>query len=117
VRSFARGADDHLNKQLPLPREVPVPGLEGVRGDGDRLPAGLVYVASKAKAKLSGGRYCWTAKTLGPGKSTRYRITVRTLGGASGAMLNRATTDSAHAKTAKAQRKVRCSRPRAAAAA
>jgi uncharacterized repeat protein (TIGR01451 family) len=74
----------------------------------DRLPAGLVYVASKAKAKLRGGRYCWTAKMLGPGASRRYRIIVRTLRGASGKIVNRATTGgSRQARAADAKRKLR----------
>jgi uncharacterized repeat protein (TIGR01451 family) len=74
----------------------------------DRLPAGLVYVSSKAKAKLRGGRWCWRAKTLGPGKAERYRITVRALRGTSGKKVNRATiAGSPQAKAARAKRPVR----------
>jgi uncharacterized repeat protein (TIGR01451 family) len=73
----------------------------------DRLPVGLVYVSSKRRAKLTGGRYCWRAKTLRPHQSKRYRITVRALPGASGKTVNRASTNAPQAKTARDQRKVR----------
>jgi uncharacterized repeat protein (TIGR01451 family) len=49
----------------------------------DRLPSGLVYVSSRSRAKLSGGAYCRTAKSLTADASRRYRITVRVLRGAS----------------------------------
>jgi uncharacterized repeat protein (TIGR01451 family) len=74
----------------------------------DRLPSGLVYVTSKAKAKLRGGRWCWRVQTLGPGKTKRYRITVRALRGTSGNKVNRATiAGSPQARPARANRRVR----------
>jgi uncharacterized repeat protein (TIGR01451 family) len=45
----------------------------------EELPSGLVYVRSTPGAKLSKGRYCWTAKSLGPGRTATYRLTVRAL--------------------------------------
>jgi uncharacterized repeat protein (TIGR01451 family) len=72
----------------------------------DRLPSGLRYVSSKAKAKRSGGQYCWTVKTLGAHKAKRYRITVRALPGANGDKVNRATASSPDATTARAKRAV-----------
>jgi uncharacterized repeat protein (TIGR01451 family) len=74
----------------------------------DRLPAGLVYISATSKAKLRGGAWCWRAKTLGAGKSKRYRITVRALRGASGNKVNRATVSgTGQAKGARAKRAVR----------
>jgi len=58
----------------------------------DRLPSGLVYVSSKAKARFSNGQYCWTVGTLGAHKATSYRITVRALGSAAGDRTNRAAS-------------------------
>ncbi|MGE4426153.1 MAG: hypothetical protein AB7G37_06865, partial [Solirubrobacteraceae bacterium] len=34
----------------------------------ERIPAGLRFVSSKPKARRSGGQYCWTVKTLKPGR-------------------------------------------------
>jgi uncharacterized repeat protein (TIGR01451 family) len=73
----------------------------------DDLPAGLVYVRSNSKAKLSAGRYCWKANAIGPHQTRRYRITVRALPGASGQKLNSASTSGADAKPARANRTVR----------
>jgi uncharacterized repeat protein (TIGR01451 family) len=74
----------------------------------DRLPSGLVYIFSKSKAKLTKSGYCWTAKTLGAGRTQTYRITVRALPGTSGRKVNRATAAStAIASTARATRTVR----------
>jgi uncharacterized repeat protein (TIGR01451 family) len=65
----------------------------------DDLPKGLIYVSSKAKAKFSNGRYCWTIKTLGAHRSQSFRITVRALSSASGDRVNRATASAKGAKT------------------
>ena len=74
----------------------------------DRLPAGLVYVSARSKARLRGGAWCWRVNALGPGKSKRYRITVRALRGARGNTVNRATVSgAAGVKTARARRAVR----------
>jgi uncharacterized repeat protein (TIGR01451 family) len=73
----------------------------------DRLPAGLVYVSSRSKARLTGGAYCWTAKTLAAGASRRYRITVRVLRGASGSRVNRATVNGLEAHPRKARAAIR----------
>jgi uncharacterized repeat protein (TIGR01451 family) len=73
----------------------------------DHLPAGLVYVSSKSKAKLRGGAWCWPARSVGPEKSRRYRITVRALRGASGSKVNRATVSgNGQVKAARAKRAV-----------
>jgi uncharacterized repeat protein (TIGR01451 family) len=68
----------------------------------DKLPSGLVYVSSRAKAKFTGGQYCWTIATLGAHKGKRYRITVRALGGASGGEVNRASASAKGARTKRA---------------
>jgi uncharacterized repeat protein (TIGR01451 family) len=73
----------------------------------DHLPAGLVPVSATPKAKVSKGRYCWTAKRIGAGKSKTYELTVRALRGARGRTVNRATTGSSDAKTGRASRTVR----------
>jgi uncharacterized repeat protein (TIGR01451 family) len=73
----------------------------------DRLPSGLVYVSSRTKARLSGGAYCWTAKSLAAGASRRYRITVRVLRGASGSRINRATLSGLQARPRKARAAIR----------
>jgi uncharacterized repeat protein (TIGR01451 family) len=81
----------------------------------DRLPAGLVYVSSKSKAKLRGGAWCWDARAIGPGKSRNYRITVRALRGASGSKVNRATVSgNGQVKAARAKRAVQVRPTRAA---
>jgi uncharacterized repeat protein (TIGR01451 family) len=74
----------------------------------DQLPAGLVHVRSTPKAKLSKGRYCWTAKTLGAGKTRTYKLVARALNRAVGKQVtNRATATSPDAKAKRATRKVR----------
>jgi uncharacterized repeat protein (TIGR01451 family) len=73
----------------------------------DRLPSGLVYVSSKAKAKFTKGQYCWNIDTLGAHQSKSYRITVRALGSASGDRVNRATASAKGAKTKRASDPVR----------
>jgi uncharacterized repeat protein (TIGR01451 family) len=74
----------------------------------DNLPPGLVAVRATPKVRVSNGRFCWTAKRIGAGKSKRYELTVRTLRGASGRAVNRATATSGAARsTARAARVVR----------
>jgi uncharacterized repeat protein (TIGR01451 family) len=65
----------------------------------DDLPSGLVYASSTPQAKLSNGRYCWTAKSLAAGRSQTYRLTIRALSGASGRKVNRASANSSGAST------------------
>jgi uncharacterized repeat protein (TIGR01451 family) len=60
----------------------------------DHLPAGLVAVRATRGVKVSKGRYCWIAKRIGARKSKRYELTTRTLPGAGGRTVNRATADS-----------------------
>jgi uncharacterized repeat protein (TIGR01451 family) len=60
----------------------------------DDLPSGLVYAGSTPRAKLSNGKYCWTARTLAAGRSRTYRLTVRALSGAGGRKVNRASVSS-----------------------
>lgn len=73
----------------------------------DDLPTGLVFVKAPPKAKLSKGRYCWTAKVLKPGQSKTYRITVRALRGTGGTRVNRAVATAPDANTRRANRAVR----------
>jgi len=73
----------------------------------DRLPSGLVYVSSESEAKLTKSGYCWMAKALSAGRSQTYRITVSAVDGTSGRKVNRATTSSSGANTARASRAVR----------
>jgi uncharacterized repeat protein (TIGR01451 family) len=73
----------------------------------DDLPAGLAFVKATPKAKLTKGRYCWTAKTLKPRQSKTYRITVRALNGASGTKVNHAVATARDAGTRRAKRAVR----------
>ena len=73
----------------------------------DDLPAGLAFVKASPKAKLTKGRYCWTAKALEPGQSKTYRITVRALRGTSGTRVNRAVATAPDANTRRANRAVR----------
>jgi uncharacterized repeat protein (TIGR01451 family) len=73
----------------------------------DHLPAGLVAVKASGKVKVSKGRYCWTAKRIGAGKSKSYELSVRALPGAAGRTVNRATTSSRGVQsTARAARAV-----------
>jgi uncharacterized repeat protein (TIGR01451 family) len=73
----------------------------------DALPAGLAYVSSKSRAKLSNGRYCWTAGRLGAGEKRTYRLTARAMGGTSGKIVNHATAKARGAAKARAKRAVR----------
>jgi uncharacterized repeat protein (TIGR01451 family) len=57
----------------------------------DALPAGLAYVSSSPKAKLTDGRTCWTLKTLAAGKSKTITVVARALHGAGGKLTNHAT--------------------------
>lgn len=77
----------------------------------DLLPPGLVYVSSKARARPSKGRYCWTARRLGAGESRTYRLTARALSGTSGRRVNRATSTSRDTGNARARRAVRVQAP------
>jgi uncharacterized repeat protein (TIGR01451 family) len=74
----------------------------------DDLPKGLAYVSSSPKAKLSKGKYCWTAKQLRAGQRKTYKLTVRALQGIRpGKKVNHATAKSPDAKTKRAKRTVR----------
>jgi uncharacterized repeat protein (TIGR01451 family) len=73
----------------------------------DRLPAGLVYVTSRSKAKLAGGAYCWVARSLTAGATRSYRIIVRVLRGASGTRVNRATVSGLQARARNARAAIR----------
>jgi uncharacterized repeat protein (TIGR01451 family) len=72
----------------------------------DRLPAGLVYVRSRSRAKLAAGGYCWTATQLGARTSRTYHLTARVLRGANGNIINRATVSGAQARTAQARARI-----------
>jgi uncharacterized repeat protein (TIGR01451 family) len=74
----------------------------------DHLPAGLVAVKASPRVRVSDGRYCWRAKRIGAGKTKRYELTARTLPGAAGRTVNRATADSgAIRSTARVARGIR----------
>jgi uncharacterized repeat protein (TIGR01451 family) len=73
----------------------------------DDLPPGLAFVKATPKTKLVKGRFCWTAKTLKPGQSKTYRITVRALRATSGTRVNRAVATAPDANTRRAKRAVR----------
>jgi uncharacterized repeat protein (TIGR01451 family) len=73
----------------------------------DRLPAGLSYMKSNPRAKLSRGRVCWNAGTLRARRSKTYKLTARALPGANGRKTNVVTANSPEAKTARAKRTVR----------
>lgn len=68
----------------------------------DTLPSGLVYVSSSPRARLSGGRQCWTISRLGARRSRTFRLTARALSGADGYKANRVTAGGLAAKTASA---------------
>lgn len=76
----------------------------------DRLPSGLVRVSSRPTAKLTNGRYCWTARTLGPRETATYRITARALSGVSGRKINVAQATSPDARSGRATRTIRVTR-------
>jgi uncharacterized repeat protein (TIGR01451 family) len=69
----------------------------------DRMPSGMVYVSSKARAKYTKGQYCWHIDTLRARSSRSYRITVRMLASASGSKVNRATASGEGATTKRAK--------------
>jgi uncharacterized repeat protein (TIGR01451 family) len=72
----------------------------------DDLPAGLVYVSSKPKAKLHNGDYCWTVATLNGKASKTFAIVTRALVGAFGKLTNRATASGPEILTAHAHRMI-----------
>jgi uncharacterized repeat protein (TIGR01451 family)/fimbrial isopeptide formation D2 family protein len=72
----------------------------------DDLPAGLVYVSSKSKAKLHDGDYCWTVATLNGRASKAFAIVTRALVGAFGKLTNRATASGPEVLTAHAHRTI-----------
>jgi uncharacterized repeat protein (TIGR01451 family) len=73
----------------------------------DDLPAGLAYMRSSAKAKLSRGRYCWTFGSLAGLGSRTIVVTARALGGAHGRLVNHATATGAGTQMVRAARTVR----------
>jgi uncharacterized repeat protein (TIGR01451 family) len=73
----------------------------------DTLPAGLVYVSSDARADLSRGRRCWSARRLGAHEAITYRLTARALDGISGRHINRARATSPDAISVRARSTVR----------
>ena len=73
----------------------------------DALPAGLVYVSSKPKAKLTGGERCWTEATLKPNATKVYTLVAKALPGASGVKTNRATASGPDVGRKTATHKVR----------
>jgi hypothetical protein len=72
-----------------------------------RLPAGLAYLRSSPRAKMSRGRLCWTIGSLAGHGSRAYRVTVRALAGAYGKRRSDATAIAPFAGTARASATVR----------
>jgi uncharacterized repeat protein (TIGR01451 family) len=72
----------------------------------DSLPSGLLYVSSRPRAKLSHGKYCWNAGTLGAGKRKRYALTAQALSGTSGNRTNRVTATSPQARSGHTSRTI-----------
>lgn len=82
----------------------------------DRMPKGMVLVSVRGKkVTRKGGEHCWTVPALKPGKSKRYRVTARVLGGAKGKQTNRVTIkgDSVQTKSARATVRVKAKPVRA----
>jgi uncharacterized repeat protein (TIGR01451 family) len=73
----------------------------------DRLPAGLLYVSSSPRARLSAGRYCWTIRKLGTGRSKTFAMTVNVAPGHGGIEVNHATATAPGARAAHATASVR----------
>ena len=55
--------------------------LRGVRVC-ERMPAGLAFVRSSARARVRNGRHCWTVKRLAPDRAKTISVTARVLGNA-----------------------------------
>ena len=72
----------------------------------DDLPAGIVHLRSKPSARLSGGKRCWTVRTLGPHAKRSFRIVVRALRGARGPRANTVTATSPVTRRARAKHTV-----------
>jgi uncharacterized repeat protein (TIGR01451 family) len=73
----------------------------------DRPPAGLHVIATRPKATLRNGAYCWTIKSV-PAKGSRsVRVIARVLKGARGRITNVAWAEGQEVKTAKTRRPVR----------
>jgi uncharacterized repeat protein (TIGR01451 family) len=96
ARSVRAGQTFGYTIRVSNPSDV---GMDRVR-TCDRLPAGLVYVSSRPRARLSGGQHCWIVRRLGAGQSRTYRVTVRALPGAIGRKVNTATATSPDARAA-----------------
>jgi uncharacterized repeat protein (TIGR01451 family) len=69
----------------------------------DDLPSGLAFVSATPRARLSSGRYCWTLRTLGAGKSRTFTLRVRVLRGTSGRKVNVATATAPNARGARSR--------------
>jgi uncharacterized repeat protein (TIGR01451 family) len=74
------------------------------------LPAGLIHVGSKSRAKRTKGQYCWTVRSLGAGKSRTFTLTARALRGTSGTKTSRATASARGARAKRTSHSVRVTR-------
>ncbi|WP_210490961.1 SdrD B-like domain-containing protein [Patulibacter sp. SYSU D01012] len=73
----------------------------------DTLPAGTTVV-SRGGGRLRGGKVCWTARRLAPGKAVTRTLTLRVDREArTGTVVNRATASATGVRTARARRSVR----------
>jgi uncharacterized repeat protein (TIGR01451 family) len=73
----------------------------------DKLPAGLLYMTSSPRARLSGGRYCWTIRKLAAGHSKTFALTVNIAPGRGGRETNHATATAPGVRGARASATVR----------
>ena len=71
------------------------------------LPSGLAYVSSRARARLSGGRYCWTVGTLRAETARTMHLTARALNGSRGSRTSRAVATSQNARAERANSGIR----------
>jgi uncharacterized repeat protein (TIGR01451 family) len=76
----------------------------------DRLPSGLAYLSSAPKGKLSKGKLCWNAGTLGPKATRKFTVVVKALA-AGGTKVNRAVATGPQVAAAKAKSAVRVTAP------
>ncbi len=77
----------------------------------DRLPAGLVFVSSSPRAKLSVGRFCWSIRRLGGGRAKAFILVTNVLPGHDARQVNRATASAPGVRSVSASSAVRVRTP------
>ncbi len=73
----------------------------------DRPPAGLEVIATKPKAKLQNGAYCWRIKRIPPRSSVTLKVIARTLKGAKGSLTNVAWAEGQDVITSRDRSRIR----------